>query len=186
LNTKALALEQQLATSKKDFEWMDSDGSFESHFLAYKFCPRFVRGCPRLSGLHWCLSAVVRGMGCFLAILLSADVRGWILNIKSHQYGDPAVRGCPRPPGSATSCGKALVRGRYGFLLGFDYFFGGPIDCKMYIFRSASALYFRTVEEPNNKICVIAARVEKVRKVIKHSKTKTPNTDIKNLQRSYK
>ena len=45
-----------------------------------------VRGCPRLSGLHCCLSAVVRGMACFLAILLSADVRGWILNVKSHQY----------------------------------------------------------------------------------------------------
>ena len=81
-----------------------------------------VRGCPRLSGLHWRLSAVVRGMACFLAILLSADVRGWILNVKSYQYGDLVVRGCPRPPGSPTSCGKAVVRGRYGFLLGFDFF----------------------------------------------------------------
>ena len=87
-----------------------------------KLCPRFVRGCPRLSGLHWCLSAVVRGMACFLAILLSADVRGWILNVKSHQYWDLVVRGCPRPPGSPTSCGKAVVLGRYGFLLGFDFF----------------------------------------------------------------
>ena len=78
--------------------------------------------CPRLSGIYWCLSAAVRGMGCFLDILLSADVRGWVVNIKSHQYGGLAVRGCPRPPGSATSCGKAVVRGRYGFLLGFDFF----------------------------------------------------------------
>ena len=61
-------------------------------------------------------------MACFLAILLSADVRGWILKIKSHQYGDLVVRGCPRPPGSPTSCGKAVVRGRFGFLLGFDLF----------------------------------------------------------------
>ena len=154
-------------------------------------CPRFVRGCPRLSRLHWCLSAVVRSMACFLAILLSADVRGWILNVKSYQYWDLVVRGCPRPPGSPTSCRKAVVRGRYGFLLGFDFFLGVSIDCNMYIFSaalfellclflfvtaafqsshgwlqtnnsvacvplqqvvsSASALYIRTVEEPNNK-----------------------------------
>ena len=93
-------------------------------------------------------------MACFLAILLSADVRGWILKIKSHQYGDLVVRGCPRPPGSPTSCGKAVVRGRFGFLLGFDLFLVTQSIATCIFFRSASALYFRTVEEPeepNNK-----------------------------------
>ena len=57
------------------------DGSLESDFFVRKLCPRFVPGCPRLSGIYWCLSAAVRGMGCFLDILLSADVRGWVVNI---------------------------------------------------------------------------------------------------------
>ena len=55
------------------------------------------------------------------------------------------------------------------------------------VVSSASALYIRTVEEPHNKNCVIAARVKKDTKTDKNSqKLKNPNKDIKNLQRSYK
>ena len=52
------------------------DGPFGSEFSVKKLCPRFVRGCPRLRGPKFCMSAVVRGAACFVAFLLSADVRG--------------------------------------------------------------------------------------------------------------
>ena len=109
-------LEKQFAASKNFW----TDGSFIRKWL---FSVKALSAvCPRLSGLHWRLSADVRGMACFFSILLSVDARGWILNIKSHQYGDLVVRGCPRPPGSPCSCGKTVVRGRFGFLLGLIFF----------------------------------------------------------------
>ena len=81
-----------------------------------------ARGCPRLSEPLWCMSAVVRDMAGFLAFLLSADVREGILNIKPYHFWGLLVRGCPRPPWSPTSCGKAVVRGLYGFFVGFGLF----------------------------------------------------------------
>ena len=61
-------------------------------------------------------------MAGFLAFLLSADVRGGILNIKPYHFWNLVVRGCPRPPWSPTSYGKAVVRGLYGFFVGFGLF----------------------------------------------------------------
>ena len=52
------------------------DGPFGSEFSVKKPCPQFVRGCPHLGGPKFCMSAVVRGVACFVAFLLSADVCG--------------------------------------------------------------------------------------------------------------
>ena len=75
-------------------------------------CPRFVRGCPRLSavvrgsaGYSFRLSAVVRGLVCFVAFLLSADVRGWEMLQKRRKKRGQVVRGCPR-----LSCDLGVVR----------------------------------------------------------------------------
>ena len=52
------------------------DGPFGSEFSVKKPCPQFVRGCPQLGEPKFCMSAVVCGVACFVAFLLSADVRG--------------------------------------------------------------------------------------------------------------
>ena len=74
-----------MAQLEKQFQ---GRGTWMDHWKVIFSCESFVRGlsavvrgCPRLSGIYWCLSAAVRGMGCFLDILLSADVRGWVVNI---------------------------------------------------------------------------------------------------------
>ena len=78
--------------------------------------------CPRLSAALRATLLLVRGCprhGVFLSYFVVRGCPRMDIERKIASILRPC---CPRPPGSPTSCGKAVVRGRYGFLLGFDFF----------------------------------------------------------------
>ena len=67
------------------------DGPFGSEFSVKKLCPRFVRGCPRLRGPKFCMSAVVRGVACSLLV-----VRGCPRREKGLKKEQKRLDSCPR------------------------------------------------------------------------------------------